>query len=460
MAGHDQAGDLVGQDTRRQAKRADQVVATGDQVVAEDRRHREEHQAVRDSQPRPRPLEFREIEDLELARLGVFAAQEVLEHERLSDADDAIGDAVTLEDLERDRLVLAQEVDVLVDHPHEPEVVVGLGDREFVVSLFGQGESLGVRGARRLEVVRPVADPALRTECADAHRRVPSGERMGQQLLRPRRALGELRPELPEAPDGGDDAEPDLGFIGGQGPAHRGPHVVLFVGQAIEPGRRVGAGQVRSGGLGEVEEGQGVAALTVGSLARPLQPLGGELVQQRVALEAWIAVFGRQDLDEALVRQRFEPVDDQQVERTVRVDDVLGTFGVPAAAEDGTSAKDRLLVVGQEVVAPGDRSAQGPLALRQVARPAREQVEAGGEAVEDRLGAEHPDPRRGELDREGQAFEAVDDAADGREVGVARHGIRADESGPVEEQLGRRHRDRAAGPRTRAPLRSAAALGL
>ena len=88
--------------------------------------------------------------------------------------------------------------------------------------------------------------------------------------------------------------------------------------------------------------------------------------------------------DEALVRQGLEPVDDQQVQAAVRVDDVLGALDIPAAAEDRTPSEDRLLVRRQEVVAPGDRATQRPLALGQVARAAGEEVEARRQPLEDR----------------------------------------------------------------------------
>ena len=68
----------------------------------------------------------------------VLAAQEMDEDARLASADDAVVHAEALEDLEGDRLVLLEEVHVVVDDADEAEVVVRLGDRQFLAQLLGQ----------------------------------------------------------------------------------------------------------------------------------------------------------------------------------------------------------------------------------------------------------------------------------------------------------------------------------
>ena len=70
------------------------------------------------------------LSDLELACLAVLAAQEMDKDARLASADDAVVHAEALEDLEGDRLVLLEEVHVVVDDADESEVVVRLGDRQ------------------------------------------------------------------------------------------------------------------------------------------------------------------------------------------------------------------------------------------------------------------------------------------------------------------------------------------
>ena len=86
-------------------------------------------------------------------------------------------------------------------------------------------------------------------------------------------------------------------------------------------------------------------------------------------------------------------------------------------------------------MAPGDGPTQRSLALGQVARPAGEEVEARRQPLEDRLGPEHADPCRGQLDRERQTFDPVDDRADGHQVGLAADRIRPNEARAVEEEL-------------------------
>ena len=246
------------------------------------------------------------------------------EHPRLASANGAVRSAKAFEDLEGDRLVFLEEVHVLVDDAHESEVVVGLGDRQLVAELLGQPETLGVGRAGEREIVRPIGDASLGRQRPDPDDRVAAGERVGEQFAHPHRTFAELRAELPVAPDGGEDAQPDVGLVDRQRPAHGGAQVVQLMVELIEPGRRLGTRQMRPGGFGEIQERPCVATLAIGPFARTLEALACELVQQRVAIEPRLAVFRRLDLDEALVGERLQPVDDEQRERRVRVHDSLG----------------------------------------------------------------------------------------------------------------------------------------
>jgi hypothetical protein len=76
-------------------------------------------------------------------------------------------------------------------------------------------------------------------------------------------------------------------------------------------------------------------------------------------------------------------------------------------------------------VAPGDRAAERPLALRQVPCAARE-IEAPAQTVEDLAETERADAGGGELDRERQPAEPLADRPDRREPFVGQ-----DEVGPV-----------------------------
>ena len=100
--------------------------------------------------------------------------------------------------------------------------------------------------------------------------------------------------------------------------------------------------------------------------------------------------------------------------------DVFGRLERAAATEDGKPPKQRLLVVGEEVVAPLDRRAQGVLARLDIAA-ALEQVEALPEPFEDLRHREDARARCGQLERERQLVEAAAQLADrlvGREPGA------------------------------------------
>ena len=88
----------------------------------------------------------------------------------------------------------------------------------------------------------------------------------------------------------------------------------------------------------------------------------------------------------------------------------------------------------EEVVAPGDRPAQRLLPLGQVAGAGREDAELVLETLEDRLGLEQLDPRRGELDRQRHAVQPGADPGDGRSVLVRHREVRPNGDGAGDEQ--------------------------
>ena len=80
--------------------------------------------------------------------------------------------------------------------------------------------------------------------------------------------------------------------------------------------------------------------------------------------------------------------------------------------EHGEDLEQRALVVIEQLVAPGDRVAERPLAVGQVARSAAEDIEPAPEAVAQLGGREQAKPRGRELDRERQPVEPRADLAD------------------------------------------------
>ena len=82
-----------------------------------------------------------------------------------------------------------------------------------------------------------------------------------------------------------------------------------------------------------------------------------------------------------------------------------------AAGEDGQASEQPLLVLVQEIVAPGDRRPQGLLACFRVAATF-EQVEALGEALDDLLGREDARSCSCQLDRKRQSNVAQSEDAE------------------------------------------------
>ena len=86
-------------------------------------------------------------------------------------------------------------------------------------------------------------------------------------------------------------------------------------------------------------------------------------------------------------------------------------------------------------MAPGDRAAQCSLSLGQVPGAPCQHVQAGRQAVQDDGRREQPDPRRRQLDREGQSFKPLHDLPDCGEVLVRHDRVGAHEASAIQEQL-------------------------
>ena len=149
-------------------------------------------------------------------------------------------------------------------------------------------------------------------------------------------------------------------------------------------------------------------------LARGLEPLERELPDRLEHPEALLAVRIGAAAEEALVEQRRQRVE-------VGAADLLGVLERGAAAEHREPGEERLLVLVEQVVAPGDRGAQRGMALVGIAA-ALEEVEPLPDPLEQLLGAEQLHPRGGELDREREPVEAADQLVDGGRVADVRRG--------------------------------------
>ncbi len=140
------------------------------------------------------------------------------------------------------------------------------------------------------------------------------------------------------------------------------------------------------------------------------------------------------DTDDRLVDQVGE-----EVEHPGWVDAVIGGDGLGGIEREvghhGESPGDHLLVGREEVVAPRDRGFERLLAREGRPAPAGQEPKAVVERRLDAAGAHHPDPRRGELDGQRDAVEAIDDPGDRGQFVVARVEVRTCAVSALHEQL-------------------------
>ena len=183
--------------------------------------------------------------------------------------------------------------------------------------------------------------------------------------------------------------------------------------QAIQPfGLAPSCEKARLGLFGEHQ-----IVLAVGPLESIDFPGGDQAFQRMLANclkhpEAQVA--GRLFLaQEVLVDQGRHAVDHVEVQiRPASCDHRFGRGQRAAADEHREATIQHLLVRSEQVVAPGDRLAQGLLANGQIAGPACQRSQPVLQPREQRLRRENVDTRGGELDGQGQAIEAVADLDD------------------------------------------------
>ena len=170
-------------------------------------------------------------------------------------------------------------------------------------------------------------------------------------------------------------------------------------------------------GLGTGEEKLRVTAPQLGRLTRLLQPLVRELPHR---LEHPIPRLDRLCLerDERFIRETAEQV--QHLCRGGRAEcsHRLCRIEREPAGEHRQPAEQDPLGLGEQRVAPLDRAAQRALPRCGRAAPRREQPEHVVEPGGDLLGIEHPRPRGGQLDGQGEPVEPPADVRDRRDVVV------------------------------------------
>jgi hypothetical protein len=153
-------------------------------------------------------------------------------------------------------------------------------------------------------------------------------------------------------------------------------------------------------GLGAFGEGEEVLRVPAADIV--LVATGGQPLQRKLADRLQHGVARRRPVlgapHQALVDQHGQSVQDV----AVAVDHGLGGVQRPAAGEHPEPPEERLLCLAEEVVAPGDRIAQRPLAGGQVARAAGQRQPPIAQPGQQRRRREDPALGGGQLDRQRQ----------------------------------------------------------
>ena len=142
--------------------------------------------------------------------------------------------------------------------------------------------------------------------------------------------------------------------------------------------------------------------LAVAALGQPLERVLADRLQHP---EARLAAGHRLGPEQVVVQERLDAVDDVELELS---GDGLGALEREAADEDGKAREERLLLRGEEVVAPLRRGTQASGGARACPAPgaAFRRSSLPSETLEDRARGEQLDPRGRQLERERQPVEA------------------------------------------------------
>ena len=186
-----------------------------------------------------------------------------------------------------------------------------------------------------------------------------------------------------------------------------------------------------------------MARLDPGPLRHLGQPFGCVLADHGQHPEPRVGRIPLDPAQQALVDEFLESVQDldAQVDRSRA--DRLGGFEADAAAEYRAGGQQAPGAGPEQRVAPGNRPAQGLLALRQVTGAPDEQGQGLIQPGDQRRGRQELDPCRRQFERQGQAIEPLGDPGDGGRVLLAKDEIRSRGAGAVDEQphrLAVRHR--------------------
>ena len=188
-----------------------------------------------------------------------------------------------------------------------------------------------------------------------------------------------------------------------------GAEVVVLDVAASQPGLAVRRGHLEVFFLGDDEHVGRMGPRRGIGLARGDQLLAAVLAERFEHHEAQLAFLRGPLHEQAVVHERRDAVQHVDAKVFERIADSLRGFERAASGEDRQTAEELLLGRRQQVVAPLDRLPKGLLALRQVPRPAGQELEGPFDPGEQLGGRQDLHARGRELDRERQAIEPAAD---------------------------------------------------
>jgi hypothetical protein len=274
------------------------------------------------------------------------------------------------------------------------------------------GEAVGV--AQLTEVrCRFFGEAELRVDSADPRREAPGRRQrsrpdghglvrrgQGEELFEPPKSLVDVADNPPEVLERGGEPQADLRLARAYRPAERCADVVVVPLEPARPRRLLATREPLGGALGDADPVLGVAAsherlFAVGG--EPLQPVFPDRLEDPEARRPVIRLHGAHEM---ALDQRCHPVERVEAELAVAVDDGVDRLEVRAARKHGEPREHPSFRRREQVVAPVDRPAHRPLALRHVAIGGGQQGEPPLEAREQLRGREERDAAGRELDRE------------------------------------------------------------
>ena len=281
--------------------------------------------------------------------------------------------------------------------------------RQAPAPASGGPRRCGRAATRSARSRRPAARRARHRSAADPLR----------PLSRPRRPALWPAPGTSRAPPAGCRAR----VRAGRAARAVGP----LVERAARPPRRT-PGSSRGGGP------RGSKLTVLGQL---LQAVLAERLQQPVPPLAALAVRSSSTCTSDLSTSETQQIERASSSPSIHCATRLGGLQGEAAGEDGQAAQQRLLRLGEQVVAPVDGAAQGLLAGQRRPAAAGQQAEAVVQAGGDLLHREGPDPRGGQLDRQRDAVQPGADLPDQRRVPLGQRERRATPPAPARRTAGR-----------------------